>query len=88
VSLLTKFLDKIRTPAPKVVMTAWGPIDERIRLSVVHQLRTDPEAYRLVRQKFITDYGEQAGLAEAKARYPEIQWNAPPKETHHADRNE
>lgn len=71
-SLIRKFLDKIRR-RPPVIPTKFGaPVPEWARKQAETNLRLDPEKRKAVLAIIVRECGgdEAKGLAEARRRYP------------------
>jgi hypothetical protein len=76
-SLIRKFVEGMRphrNPDAKVVQTQWGPVSESVRLRVAQNMIEDPVCKLMVERMLIDQCGGnvERGLAEAKARYPEV----------------
>jgi hypothetical protein len=74
-SLIRKFLDKLR-PKPPVIETPWGAVTESARAQAATNLRLDPAKRAMVLGIIVKECGGDAakGLAEARRRYPEVNW--------------
>jgi len=74
-TLIQKFLDKFRRKPPRID-TVWGPVSERARAQAATNLRLDPVKRAAVLELIIKEVGgsRKKGIAEARRRYPEVQW--------------
>lgn len=72
-SLIQRFLDKLRRKrSAPVIETTWGPVSEKARLQAETNLRLDPAKRARVLDVIVKECGGNldAGIAEAKRRYP------------------
>jgi len=61
-----------KTPPPPVIMTEWGPVTESARLQCAANMRADDGVKARVEAMLVKQCGsEDAGIAEARRRYPE-----------------
>ena len=70
-SILRRFIDRLRTPKPKRVMTEWGEVSPQVQQQVEYNLIHDPETRKNV-EDFLTNLlgSREAALEEAAARWP------------------
>jgi hypothetical protein len=71
--LKEKFPSVFGKPAPPIIMTEWGPVTESARLQAAINMRVDENIKARVETMLIQQYSGdvQAGMAEARRRYPE-----------------
>ena len=77
---IQRMLERLRNlpdPAPPVISTPYGPVTEWARRQAAANMAADPVLRSVVEAKLIAESGgdEAAGMAKARARYPEAYAN-------------
>lgn len=72
-SIIKRLIDKIRRRPAPVIDTKWGPVSEKARAQAATNLRLDPARRARVLEVIVREMGGdvEAGLREARRRYPE-----------------
>lgn len=76
-SIIQRLIDKLRRKrSAPVIETTWGPVSESARAQAETNLRLDPSLRTRVLEVIVKECGGNldAGIAEAKRRYPKVQW--------------